>query len=131
MTADGTSTQEPEAGVAAVPVLDEQEVLCDGERWDHPVAHALFRDISQPRRPCVSRVRSRQLGVAQSDGAAQRRSKPCNRLGELPLPVARDPGDTDDLTGGNLERQPPNGFDPAVAPDTEVPDPDPSASLLG
>lgn len=76
----------------------------------------------------MGRVRPRKFGAVESDRAAQRCAKSRNGLGELPLPVPRDPGDTDDLTGGDLERQPPDGLDPAISLDPEVCDREPHAT---
>ena len=87
----------------------EHEVRRDAQTRRNPGAEAVLRDVRDPGRNRRTGVAAAQPLAADSHRALGGRAHARDRLGELPLAVAGDACNGDDLTGARIERSAPDG----------------------
>ncbi len=80
----------------------------------------VLRDIGEARLAKRNRIPAGRFRTAQHDGAAVRFLQPGDAFDQLGLPVAFDPGDTDDLSAAHAETQPIQGVTVSSALDAQI-----------
>src|SRR3990170_6953472 len=117
---DAPQAEPAEAGVLRLADVGEDEVLGQGEVEHETVALAILRDVPEPGVQRSARARVRHVLPGDDDAAPRRMADAGNRVDELRLAVAVDPGDADDLAAAHLERDAPDGLEPAVVEDAQA-----------
>ncbi len=101
--ADRRVVAEDAARVRRPVVAREDEVVREREREDEPEAVAVGWHVRHARLVHVPGGASGHVLRPQEDLAGGRPAEPDDRLDELVLTVASDPGDAEDLAGADLE----------------------------
>ena len=104
-------------------VAVEHHVVGDREGTDQPVAIAVLGHVADAEIGDGPRVRAGDVVVAEHDGAGHRRPHAGDRLDELSLAVALDPGDAEDLTRPDGEAEGSDRLGPPIVGDGESVDP--------
>ena len=119
---NGAELQQPAADEGRLVVVDEHQVLRHAHLADGAVAHAFLR---HERHAAPAHLLRRRCGnglAANLHGAGLDGPQAEDRFGQLALPVARHPGNPDDLPARHLHRKVVERDVPPVAADSEAVD---------